>query len=354
MKSSGDSLGIKNVSGTTNIGVKGDNKITNKSPIIKVNKLENQSKRAYGIYSNAGNINFYDGIIQGKTRYGMSQINEVEEGYQLKEENIDEFNSIYLVEKEEVDIVENIETSKAYTSIREAIRDGNNMNEIQLRLLCDANLNESIIIEQGENVTLDLAGKNIINEHWKIGNKGIFTIKNSSTGGKIECRETSVGILNEGSLIIDKGVIISRCGEKTIDDKLIAVYNTGTVNLQGGIISNESVTSGYGISNTGLGKINVIDGEIVSKSSKQASKAIFSNSNGSNSKIEILGGKITSVGYGDSEGIYTVYEAGVNIYGGQIFTESIIGSCVGVNNGRNGIINISGGEINCQKNAGGR
>ncbi|MBR3780631.1 MAG: hypothetical protein IKK63_05460 [Clostridia bacterium] len=109
-----------------------------------------------------------------------------------------------------------------------------------LTLLDDVNLTSMLEIASGKFI-LDLNGKTIINpDGIEIGSAAELTIVDSASGGKIS--GDMFGILNDGSLTVNGGVIKASC----------AVYNYGTVTVDGGNIQGYITNNGALIVNDGI------------------------------------------------------------------------------------------------------
>ena len=109
-----------------------------------------------------------------------------------------------------------------------------------ITLLDDVNLTSMLEIASGKFI-LDLNGKTIINpDGIEIGSAAELTIVDSASGGKIS--GDMFGILNDGSLTVNGGVIKASC----------AVYNYGTVTVDGGNIQGYITNNGALIVNDGI------------------------------------------------------------------------------------------------------
>ena len=328
-KVSSSEYGIYNYgTGVINLGIREDGVVNNITPSINAGN--------YGISNVTGECYFYDGIISGNTRFCEGGITEIEEGYQIKEDNIDGFNSIYLEEqtKEKIYVVRNKNTKEEYTTLQEAINKSPDFEETELILLQDINLTIKLGFQQNKNIVLDLAGNIITNKYIYINNMGDLTIKDSVGGGELDC-ETKIGINNKGNLEVEGRVVSGAYG--------IYNWSEGTININGGEVSGSS----YGIYNYRTGTINVNGGKV--SSSGGNTYGIYNYTSGT---ININGGEVSSNSNGnnDANGIYNFSNGTINISGGKVsvsISNSTYSSTAanGIYNYSNGTININGGEV---------
>ena len=127
-----------------------------------------------------------------------------------------------------------------YKTFADAITAAQGSEGSALTLLDDVNLTSMLEIASGKFI-LDLNGKTIINpDGIEIGSAAELTIVDSASGGKIS--GDMFGILNDGSLTVNGGVIKASC----------AVYNYGTVTVDGGNIQGYITNNGALIVNDGI------------------------------------------------------------------------------------------------------
>lgn len=127
-----------------------------------------------------------------------------------------------------------------YKTFADAITAAQGSEGSTLTLLDDVNLTSMLEIASGKFI-LDLNGKTIINpDGIEIGSAAELTIVDSASGGKIS--GDMFGILNDGSLTVNGGVIKASC----------AVYNYGTVTVDGGNIQGYITNNGALIVNDGI------------------------------------------------------------------------------------------------------
>ncbi|MBQ7121977.1 MAG: leucine-rich repeat protein [Clostridia bacterium] len=127
-----------------------------------------------------------------------------------------------------------------YKTFAAAVRAAEKSEGSTITLLDDVNLTSMLEIASGKFI-LDLNGKTIINpDGIEIGSAAELTIVDSASGGKIS--GDMFGILNDGSLTVNGGVIKASC----------AVYNYGTVTVDGGNIQGYITNNGALIVNDGI------------------------------------------------------------------------------------------------------
>ena len=347
------SYGIYNEStGSITIGLK-EQIISKEEPCIKGEVTG--TSIGYGIKNLNGNLEFYNGIIQGDTTL-IGTITKIRDGYEVRNGIIEGKSSLYLAEKVDKGYIVQIEGEK-YKSLQEAINTIRDNEEKTIEVLQNFELNETI--EFNKNVKLDLKGKTINNKYYKIENTGnLRIVDTSSIVGNIQNTNEMIGIFNskDGNLVLEKGKITS--------SKYCGIYNiaTGSVTIAGGTVSGGM----YGIYNEGEGSVEITEGTIiwngnsgtygiynkskgnvrVTGGTVNGSYGIYNDSSGS---IEITGGTVNG-----SDGIYNDSTGSVEVTGGTVSGNShAIYNRTGsveirkgtINGGSYGIYNTSGGSI---------
>ena len=262
--------------------IEDDESVSQSYPLIKGN--------TYGVTNSNGTINFYDGILMGKTNPVSGVINNIEPGYMAIDEVNGDFKVNYL---DRVPIVQNVTQAtsldeKKYYDLASAFANANDGDKLQM-ISNYSNLPDEITaVNNRNNIILDLNGKFIRQTNdLLITNNGVLTIIDSDenetgeiiaisgskvidnygtlniTSGKISTGSISLLIKNNsgGSLTIrDKGKIVSSIITTLIDnDGTLNIYNGAYLQNQGGISNPVHIT------NTGLPMIinrdilNVID-----------------------------------------------------------------------------------------------
>ena len=191
--------GISNV-GTITIGEKGKG-VSKTTPIIKGD--------TYGI-TNGGTLNFYDGIIKGKTAYISGTVTEVEPYYEVSLTTDEEgYQCATLTHTSQEDMCA-VVNGTYYNTIQAAIDAV--IGSEPITLVNGANITEAINIPEGKNITIDLAGFTInsTTENHAIINNGTLRIMDSSEGktGAI-VNQNGPAIQNNGQLTIDEGVTVT-------------------------------------------------------------------------------------------------------------------------------------------------
>ena len=288
----------------------------------------------------------YDGIIQGNTIFGLGIISEIEEEYQIKEENVNGYNSIYLEEKEETYIVKNENTNKEYTSMQQAIDEANENEETTLTILKDFILQAKFEVPENRSIILNLDGNTITNKYWQIINNGELIIKDFSSEGSIICENVLKGIYNKGNLLVEGGIVSSSSYIYSY-----GIYNSGTVNVSGGTVSSSSSrgedVNSYGIYSS-AGTVNVSGGTVSSSSSMGSNR--FGHSYGiysSAGTVNVSGGTVSSSNIGNNIYSYGIYSSAgtVNVYGGTVSNSNSNSSTYSYGICNNGTVNVFGGTV---------
>ncbi len=382
-------IGIENTStGTVNIGTEG----IPEGEVINIQLPEIQGE-TYGVYMTAGNLNFYDGRIKGKTDSVFGAYSALETGYSIiKEEN--EYKESYLGQVFTAQIGENkyLTLEDAVNSITEGTSDETTIKIINNIVNGDTN----DLVFGDRNIILDLNG--YILEYKKIfsnskslkiidtsaENTGILNYSNTGTeennsvfienNGLLEISATVQGnstytkiIANKenGRLkILDEANIIntnrySTCiYNESINDLEIsggiieirdadgnAIYNnsTGTIKMTSGTINLYAIGDTYGINNISTGTIDMLGGKINLElsSSRIVAYAIYNNDSATVNieNFEIKTDKTNK--YNDDYGIYNNSNGQINILNSSIQNQSR-----GIYNKENGKVNITTSNIN--------
>ena len=211
--SSNTTNGIENTSsGIVTIGqmISVDGGVSQTNPVIRGN--------TYGISnSSSGTLNFYDGIIEGKTNPVAGVINNIEPGYMILDGTDDVYKTNYL---DRIEVIQNITQAtpsdeKKYYDLKTAFDEANDGDILQM-IANYSNLPDDLTAVNEANVTLDLNGKFI-----RQSNNQLLT--NNATLNLIDSSEDKTGN------------IIAVTGSKVID-------NYGTIIFTGGQISTGTVT----------------------------------------------------------------------------------------------------------------
>ena len=225
---------------------------------------------SYGIYNEAGDINYYDGILEGKVGTYNTTITNIPEGYSIKEDIDGEYIINYLETK---NVVAKI-NEKSYTNLESAINDSNSGDIINM-INNDSEFTE-ITIPSDKDIVINTNG-NIINCSKGITNNGKLTINNDNTEkGTLKTSGSASIINNNGTLIVQNNILSSNVSnEYTIinqENKNMKIENSeisgqnGIKNLSNMTLTNTDVsaTKDYAIynSNNNQYQINITSGNI--------------------------------------------------------------------------------------------
>lgn len=191
----------------------------------------------YGIYCNGNNakFNFYDGIIdtQGKAIYG--NIQDTPELYTVQFSNGDKCATLTInATFSQVAIMNGVH----YDSLHEAVKAAGNSKSI-ITLTKDNVLEEKIVIQEGQDITIDLYGNSIILPYgdYAIENNGTLTIVD--TLPHIEGDEVVVSVVENrsGKAINNKGTLTIGIDDGNINPNSPVIKGAiGSVTVYDGVI----------------------------------------------------------------------------------------------------------------------
>ena len=184
LSTSSDSYGLYNEgNGLISIGDE-TKEISKDNPLIIAVCRQSSNCSGIGVVNILGTINFYNGMVQG-THKGLSGNLITRDGYQLENSLVDNFDSIYLIEKNSSEYIAQIDEIQ-YHSLQEAINSIEENEEKTIEILKSFELNESI--KFNKNVILDLKGYTITNRYYLIENIKNLKIIDTTTDkqGKID------------------------------------------------------------------------------------------------------------------------------------------------------------------------
>lgn len=220
-------------------------------------------------------------------------------------------------------------------------------------LVLSDDYNESVIISEGKNLTIDLNGHTLAGTTERtLVNNGILTIEDSTgEGGIVETGGASAdcyGVVNNGTMTIADADI--KC-ETTGNGFAQGVHNTGTLSVDGGEISAVTTGSKWAIALFNTGTVKQLNGNLTGeiKNTATADVNALAVSNEASGVIkEISGGNL--IGRLDNNGIALgVRNRGLiqKISGGKIYAVTTgIKYAYGLHNEASGKIEeISGGRI---------
>ena len=248
----------------------------------------------------------------------------------------------YLADGEIVATLEQNGVTTNYVSIQDAVAAiVANGTLAKITMYQSESLGRTIEILEGQNIELDLNGKEIYYSasHNTIKNSGNLIINDSSDGsGKITNENKFflygrvINNVGKGKITINSGCIYSNNMNSSCDVNAIQNSSTGTIEINGGTITGND---GKIICNASTGTIQLNSGEILSNS------GAMGISNDASGYVEMNGGSISTTTQ------FVINNSGtgkVNIYGGDFY--SSYWDARAINNNSTGEINIYGGNIN--------
>ena len=255
-----------------NIG-ENDGTINIDSPVLKGDQ--------YGLYIQAGQTNFYDGIIKGITDRYYGLINSLADNAQIYEDTevSDKKNYLtdYLIAETEIAI--NINKNKQYGNLQTAFNEANSGDTIEL--LTSVPLYYDLTIANNKNIILDLKG-NTISANKTITNNGKLTITNTSNKeSSIKTSGAIVLISNKNDLTINNIKLINNNADNYVivnDSKLVAtninVDSINGINSTNDATINNSTIKASKIALNNTGKLVINNGNYIG-----TNYSIYSNSN---------------------------------------------------------------------------
>ena len=346
----GKTYGIEfNINSRVVLGENGSGVVTT-SPLIKGEK--------YGIYSynDTGIIEFYDGIVKGKTDSTIVYPDIIENGYDIKfdTEMIDgEEYKTATIEAQPEDFLQ--VGNSTFNNLQDAIDSIDTVGVINV--ISNGTLVNSSEIPSGKTITLDL-GVNTLTTVNTITNKGTLIMKDSSQD-------------NTGTIISKKNILVENLGQVTVESgtytsvartsKYSNIIHQGTetavITINGGYLSGGNTGANSSLSTTiyNDGGILEINGGTITNSTCAAihiykgtttindvnNTEILSDKSGSNS-ISCYGDLTINGGTFKNTVSISVSSSGkgvLNMYGGSITTSS----GYGINN--SGTSSIYGGSV---------
>ena len=297
----------------------------------------------YGVYISEGNVEFYDGILKGKTAGYYGTITKILEKHQIirdqEEINGETFEIAYLTpQKLFVQVGED-----KFNSLQDAIDAVGTSGT--MKLIDTATIYETATIPSGSTITFDLNGLTLTNTD-KITNNGTLTITDNSQskqGGLTNTNSLNIILQNNSDLTIKEGIYSAKNTVFTNGENSTIIIENGTfestsyiLDLYRGttatILNGKFTTSGKtGIvidtSYYGTAHLQIDDGTFISTSNDSESKVIsvpantvinsgtFTNTKGlvasfEASNVTINGGTFESI---DGVGLSVLKDAGVTI-----------------------------------------
>ena len=288
---------------------------------------------------------------------GMEDISKTEKTVKFKATYKEEY---FVARLEETDTLE----GKSYMTLQEAI-DAAGEEARTVKLLRDTE--ESVLVEDVQNITIDLNGKTVTGSKtgikaYAVKNYGILEIIDTTEekNGKIQESargKTGYGIYNrDGQLTIRSGMIVTDTDIES--GNTYAIYNQSEEPLiiAGGTTTAEArgiSSSSYGIYNLSGKEIQVIGGTVLGNAGAESSKG-YGIYNATDGNINVSGGKVkgsTSLASAVSYGIYNAVSENVAISGGVVEVKSNSGVAYGVYN-EQGKVTQAGGTVDIAASTG--
>ena len=250
----------------------------------------------YGIYrGTSGQINYYNGILRGKSGIINSQFDSVRSGYYVKEE-LDANNYYAGTLTPLVNVVRNTTTGTEYTTLKAAVNDLKTGEELEL--IGNVYNYDAITFKTGITATLDLKGYSISTSK-AITNNSILTIKSTGTKGRINSGINIILITNNNTLTI-QNTYLSSGGTciKNNSSKVLGISNSDVISNTTAIENNGDLSVDYStISGTsyGINSNTSINSTITNSTIISENNAIYKNNNSTNTTTitdSIIDGKI--------------------------------------------------------------
>ena len=357
---SANAYGIYHKYGILNIGTN-DGVIDIDSPFIK--------GITYGVYLQNGTMNFYDGVLKGKTSGYYGTFSTIEDATVIKTSNEiidgDTFITNYL--ENQIDFLE--VNGKKYNSFEKAISSIENKGTI--KVINNATINYGMTIPKEKEIILDLNGKTV-SSTVSINNEGKLNVVDTSSAKNGCLANTKLSVINNkysGELIIDDGTIKSTNASALDNNGGIVTINKLNIESESIGLSNSSgtmtiknvtiVAKSDGISARGMTTIE--NANVTSESTALSNYRTTVIVNGGTFKskksyaIYNIGGTLTindgtfvsensTAFYNNYDsGIWSTFHTNVTINGGTIKSLGSNSNAYGIHNYSN--MKIIGGEI---------
>ena len=203
--------------GNINIGIK-DNNYNENNNIIKSSK--------YAVYSPDSYLNFYDGVVKGKTKAVNNTISDVENTYTVYEYIEGEYDCIKL--DKNLNNVLNVNKNKYYDTLADALKEVDS-GSTTLKYM-NNNIYETskdITIDDDLDLTVDFNGNNVYFGNGYINNGELKFTNTSSVIPNILSKQ----FINNNSLNIEAGNWLLEF------DKIYGIINNGVLNTKDFILS---------------------------------------------------------------------------------------------------------------------
>ena len=264
--------GIYNYStGTINIGEK-DGNVSIETPII--------TGKTYGVYNNNNNgiLNFYDGVIKGETGAIYGSVTEVEPGYKIVTNNVENLENATLIlvgDDEKVAVLNGMN----FTKLQDAINSASDSAESVITIYANITLDSNIIVPAGKNIKIYLNGYTITKGNYDFTGKGKVTLieGTAATNALASIIENVKEVLNIDE--IKKNIIIYEMddGSKITSEKTYKLYKIVDNNKEEVKLKEEEIGK-YNVENK-EDEIRTVKGRIYINNLPKGNYELISNDN---------------------------------------------------------------------------
>ena len=267
-----ENYGIYNYStGTINIGEK-DGNVSIETPII--------TGKTYGIYNNNNNgiFNFYDGVIKGETGAIYGSVNEVEPGYKIVTNNVENLENATLIlvgDDEKVAVLNGMN----FTKLQDAINSASDSVESVITIYANITLDSNIVVPAGKNIKIYLNGYTITKGNYDFTGEGKVTLieGTNTTNALASIIENVKEVLNIED--INKNIIIYEMddGSKITSEKTYKLYKIVDNNKEEVKLKEEEIGK-YNVENK-EDEIRTVKGRIYINNLPKGNYELISNDN---------------------------------------------------------------------------
>ena len=267
-----ENYGIYNYStGTINIGEK-DGNVSIETPII--------TGKTYGIYNNNNNgiFNFYDGVIKGETGAIYGSVTEVEPGYKIVTNNVENLENATLIlvgDDEKVAVLNGMN----FTKLQDAINSASDSAESVITIYANITLDSNIVVPAGKNIKIYLNGYTITKGNYDFTGEGKVTLieGTNTTNALASIIENVKEVLNIED--INKNIIIYEMddGSKITSEKTYKLYKIVDNNKEEVKLKEEEIGK-YNVENK-EDEIRTVKGRIYINNLPKGNYELISNDN---------------------------------------------------------------------------
>ena len=267
-----ENYGIYNSgTGTINIGEK-DGNVSVETPII--------IGKTYGIYNNNNNsvFNFYDGVIKGETGAIYGSVTEVEPGYKIVTNNVENLENATLIlvgDDEKVAVLNGMN----FTKLQDAINSASDSAESAITIYANITLDSNIVVPAGKNIKIYLNGYTITKGNYDFTGEGKVTLieGTNTTNALASIIENVKEVLNIDD--IKKNIIIYEMddGSKITSEKTYKLYKIVDNNKEEVKLKEEEIGK-YNVENK-EDEIRTVKGRIYINNLPKGNYELISNDN---------------------------------------------------------------------------